>query len=152
MKSPNSGNFSNKNHSALSQQAHIETEERVRYSETDRMGIAHNKHYFEWFEIGRTEYCRGKNIPYGKIEEQGYYLVVVEAHCRYKRALRYDDIFIIRSSIKSITPKRIQFQYELLSKKDRTLIASGYTVHIVTNAKAEVCALPPVMLDKLKGK
>ncbi len=149
MKSPNSESSSNKNRTVLGQQTFIETEERVRYSETDRMGIAHNKNYFGWFEIGRTEYFRKKKIPYEKIEAQGYYLVVAEAHCRYKKALRYDDKFIIQSTLKDATPKRIVFQYELF-KKDRTLIASGYTIHIVTNAKAEVCALPSDILDQIK--
>jgi len=82
----------------------IELEERVRYSETDQMGVAHNKNYFEWFEIGRTEYCRQKNIPYKDIESQGYYFVVVEAFCKYKKPLRYDDVFLIRVSLEEITP------------------------------------------------
>jgi acyl-CoA thioester hydrolase len=151
MKSPSSESSSNKNRKVSGKQIFIETEERVRYSETDRMGIAHNKHYFEWFEIGRTEYCRRKNIPYEKIEAQGYFLVVVEAQCRYKKALRYDDKFIIQSTLKDATPKKVVFQYKLLSKKEKTLIASGYTIHIVTNAKAEVCSLPASILDKIKN-
>ena len=129
----------------------IEIEARVRYSETDRMGLAHNKNYLEWFEIGRTEFCRQRGLPYEKIEALGFYLVVVEAFCKYRRPLRYDDIFTIRVSQRDITPKRVVFDYELLTQPDRKLIASGYTVHIVTNAKAEVASWPEQIWKKIGG-
>ncbi len=128
----------------------IEIEERVRYSEVDRMGVAHNKNYFEWFEIGRTEYCRQKNIPYKSIEEKGYYLVVVEAFCRYRKPLRYDQKFLMRISLKEATTKKLVFTYELLTKEDKKSIASGYTVHIVTNSEAKACSLPSEIMDKIR--
>lgn len=127
----------------------IEIEERVRYSETDQMGVAHNKNYFEWFEIGRTEFCRKKGISYKAIEARGFYLVVVEAFCKYKKPLRYDEVFVVRVSLREITPKKAVFDYELLTKEERKIIATGYTVHIVTNAKAEVSTLPEELLKKL---
>ena len=113
------------------------------------MAVAHNKCYFEWFEIGRTEYCRQKGIPYKDIEARGFYLVVVEAFCRYKKSLRYDEDFLIRVSLKEITPKKAVFDYELLSKKDKKLVATGYTAHIVTDAKSNVFPLPPDIIEKL---
>lgn len=129
----------------------IDIEERVRYSEVDRMGVAHNKVYFEWFEIARTEYCRQRDIPYKDIEEQGYYLVVVEACCKYKKPLGYDEKFIIRVSLEEITPKKVVFSYELLTGREKKLIASGYTVHLVTNSEARVISLPPEILNKIQG-
>jgi acyl-CoA thioester hydrolase len=120
----------------------VEIEERVRYSETDQMGVAHNKVYFEWFELGRTEFCRQRGVTYKEIEAQGFYLVVVEAHCRYRRPLRYDQTFIIRISLRESTPKKFVFDYKLLTKEERTLVAEGYTVHIVTNQRSEVMPLP----------
>ncbi|MGB8951325.1 MAG: thioesterase family protein [Candidatus Aminicenantales bacterium] len=129
---------------------YIEIEERVRYSETDQMGVAHNKTYFEWFELGRTEYCRRKNISYKEIEAKGLFLVVVEAFCRYKKPLRYDDLFLIRTSLQEITPKKAVFAYELRTKDNQRLIAHGYTIHIVTNAKAEVDSLPEEILNQMK--
>jgi len=129
----------------------IQVEQRVRYSETDQMGIAHNKCYFEWFEISRTEYCRQKNIPYKDIEAKGYYLVVAEAYCRYKKPLRYDEKFLIRVSAGDVSPKKVVFIYKLLTMKEKKLIASGYTVHIVTNSKAQVCSLPEDILEKFKN-
>ncbi len=129
----------------------VEIEERVRYSETDQMGVAHNKVYFEWFELGRTELCRQRGVTYKEIEAQGFYLVVVEAHCRYRRPLRYDQTFIIRISLRESTPKKFVFDYELLTKEERTLAAEGYTVHIVTNHRSEVTPLPDHLRAKIAG-
>ena len=129
----------------------VEIEERVRYSETDQMGVAHNKSYFEWFEIGRTEFCRRKGIPYKEIEAQGFYLVVVEAFCKYRKPLRYDQTFIIRVTLREATSKKVVFDYEILTKEDRNLLASGYTVHIVTNARGEVSPLPTPVLDRISA-
>ena len=126
----------------------IETIERVRYSEVDQMGVAHNVSYFEWFEIGRTEFCRKKLIPYGEIEKKGYYFVVAEAFCRYRRPLRYDEEFIIRTSLDEISNKKAVFSYQLLRKEDRSLIAEGYTVHVVTNSKGDVTPLPDEIFEK----
>jgi len=100
--------------------------------------------------IGRTEYCRQKNIPYKDIEAKGYYLVVAEAFCRYMRPLRYDEKFLIRISLEDIKPKKIIFTYELLTWKEKKLIATGYTVHVVTDSKAKVCSLPDDILDKIR--
>lgn len=130
----------------------VEIEERVRYSETDQMGVAHNKSYFEWFEIGRTEFCRRKGIPYKEIEAQGFYLVVVEAFCKYRKPLRYDQTFIIRVTLREATSKKVVFDYEILTKEDRNLLASGYTVHIVTNARGEVSPLPTPVLDRISAE
>ena len=150
-KSQSSQNFSNKTALNTGENNFIEFEEIVRYSETDQMGVAHNKNFFEWFEIGRTEYCRQKNIPYKDIEARGFYLVVIEAFCKYKKPLRYDEKFIIRVFLKSITPKKIEFAYELVTKDEKKLIASGHTVHIVTNSRAKTCSLPPHIIDRLKA-
>jgi acyl-CoA thioester hydrolase len=120
----------------------VEIEERVRYSETDQMGVAHNKAYFEWFELGRTEFCRRRGVPYREIESLGFYLVVVEAFCKYRRPLRYDQAFVIRVTLRDSTPKKFVFDYELLTGEERTLVATGYTVHVVTNGRGEVTALP----------
>jgi len=150
-KSQSSEKLSSKTPSNRGKKNFIEIEERVRYSEVDKMGVAHNKNYFEWFEIGRTEYCRQKNIPYKSIEDQGYYLVVVEAFCKYKKPLRYDEKFKIRVFLKEITSKKVIFGYELVNRKEKKLIASGYTVHIATNSKAKVCSLPPLIIEPLKA-
>jgi acyl-CoA thioester hydrolase len=129
----------------------IEVEERVRYSETDQMGVAHNKSYFEWFELGRTEFCRQKGIPYKDIEALGYYLVVVEACCKYRKPLRYDQVFVIRVRLREITAKKVIFDYWLLTTEDKKIVAAGSTVHIVTNSQGQVRLLPEEMVRKIAG-
>ena len=146
-----SGKYGNRFTPNLNKKDFIEFKERVRYSEADKMGVAHNKNYFEWFEIARTEYCRQKNIPYKDIEAKGYYLVVAESFCRYKMPLRYDEEFMIRVWAEEIKPKKVVFSYELLTEEEKILIASGYTVHVVTNSKAQVCSLPEEILRKFKS-
>ena len=130
----------------------VETEERVRYSETDQMGVAHNKSYFEWFEIGRTEFCRKRGIPYREIEARGFYLVVVEAFCKYRKPLRYDQAILIRVTLREATSKKVIFDYEILGLPDRPLVASGYTVHISTNARGEVRPLPESILERITSE
>ncbi len=127
----------------------IEVTERVRYSETDQMGVAHNKNYFEWFEIGRTEFCREKKIPYKSIEEQGIYLVVVESFCQYKKPLRYDERIIIQVKLGEASPKKIVFEYVIFSSDKNRVAAQGRSVHVPTNSKARVIPLPEGILQKL---
>ena len=115
------------------------------------MGVAHNKSFLEWFEIGRTEFCRQRQIPYKDIEAQGYYFVVVEAFCRYKKPLRYDQEFLIRVTLDEISSKKVVFGYKLLTIQDKSLVASGYTVHLVTNRESKVCSLPARLLERLKN-
>jgi acyl-CoA thioester hydrolase len=148
---PNSASSANSPVRTQGEKPFILVDERVRYSETDQMGVAHNKNYFEWFEIGRTEFIRQRKIPYKEIEKLGYYLVVVEAFCRYKRPLRYDDCFLIRVALDELTPKKAVFSYLLLTKDEQKSIASGYTVHIVTDAKGKVTVLPEEILGKIKA-
>ncbi len=81
----------------------VETEFRVRYAETDAMGIAHHSNYFVWFEAGRTEYTRVAELPYRDIEETGVRLVVVEAFAQFHRAARYDDVLIVRTTLREVT-------------------------------------------------
>jgi acyl-CoA thioester hydrolase len=149
--SPNSESSLNRDYARPLVPPFIEIEERVRYSETDQMGVAHNKSYFEWFEIGRTEYCRRKNIPYKEIEALGYYLVVAEAFCRYKKPLRYDERFLIRVALQEMTAKKAVFGYELRAIGGDQLIAHGYTVHIAVDKNGEVRSLPEDLVKKIKA-
>jgi acyl-CoA thioester hydrolase len=150
-KSPSSEKSTIKSHPSLSPQDYTEIKETVRYSETDRLGIAHNKNYFEWFELGRTEFVRSKGIPYAEIEALGFYLVVAEACCRYKRPLRYDESFFIRTGLSEMTSKKTVFAYELVTGDGQHLIASGYTVHISTDKDGKVTPLPPEIVEKIRG-
>ena len=142
---------SSPNNSPDSAPRFLEFRERVRYSETDRMGVAHNKSYFEWFELGRTEFCRSRGLPYSDIEARGFYLVVAEALCRYLKPLRYDDEFVIRVALSEATGRKIVFLYELAAAEGG-LVATGRTVHVPVNKRAEVCSLPEEILAKIKDE
>lgn len=107
--------------------------ERVRYGETDQMGVAYHGAYAQWFEIGRTHYCKSKGIVYRELEESGYGLVVVEMFISYKRPLRYDDEFEIHTFIEDINKKMIKFGYKIF--KDSETCASGYTKHLFISMK-----------------
>jgi acyl-CoA thioester hydrolase len=151
MKSPNSEHPSKKSVSSPNNKSCVETKERVRYSETDQMGVAHNKNYFEWFEIGRTEFCRKKGFSYRDIEEKGYFLVVAESFCRYKKPLTYDEEISIRVYLRESTPKKFIFDYTITSLQKGHVAAQGYTIHVPTDKKAKVTPLPSEIYNKIKA-
>jgi acyl-CoA thioester hydrolase len=149
--SPSSASSTNNSRPHPAHASALPFELRVRYSETDQMGIAHNKAYLDWFEIGRTEFCRRQGLTYKAIEERGYYLVVVEAFCRYKKPLRYDEPFVVWTSLREITPKKAAFAYELRTPDKTVLIAEGHTVHIAVNRGGTVTPLPADILEKISA-
>jgi acyl-CoA thioester hydrolase len=103
---------------------------RVRYAETDQMGVVHNAVYLVWFEIGRTEYCIERGFPYSRIEEEGAVLVVAESVVRYKKPAHYDDLVTVRTTISRMKPKVVTFSYQVLQHSTGDLIAEGETVHV----------------------
>ncbi|MGH9523492.1 MAG: acyl-CoA thioesterase [Terriglobales bacterium] len=120
-----------------------ETTIRVRYAETDQMGVVYHANYFIWFEVGRVELLRQIGFSYREMEEQDQcFIAVVEARCRFKAPARYDDEIRIRTSIKHVRNSFIQFDYEAVRASDGTLLAEGDTMHIVTDATMEKRALP----------
>lgn len=102
---------------------------RVRYKETDQMGVVYNGNYFTWFEIGRVEFLRSLGIRYLDLEKMGVYAAVAEAYCKYIRPAKYDDEIVIKTKIKRLTDVRLEFEYSLYRKEDNELLATGYTVH-----------------------
>jgi acyl-CoA thioester hydrolase len=91
-----------------------ELELRVRYAETDQMRVAHHASYLVWFEAGRTEFIRACGRSYAQLEEDGWLLVVIEAHCRYRHPARYDDVLTLRTRLRELGPARLSFGYELV--------------------------------------
>jgi len=108
---------------------------RVRYSETDQMGVVYYANYLDWFEVARTEFCRLMGIPYSKWEEDGLILPVVESHCRYKHPARYDDQIQLWCRITDVRIYSVTFEYRLLRASDYKLIAEGWTKHGCTDCK-----------------
>lgn len=104
---------------------------RVRYAETDQMGIVYHSNYLIWFEVGRSELLRELSLPYTLFEEQGLGLAVVEANCRYRKPTHYDDELVIVTEMESITRKTVIFLYRVY--RQETLLAEGKTVHVFIN-------------------
>lgn len=104
---------------------------RVRYSETDQMGIVYHANYLVWFEVGRSELFRELNLPYTQFEEQGLGLAVIEANCRYRKPSRYDDELVIITEIDHMSSRSARFSYRVY--REETLLAEGKTVHVFIN-------------------
>ena len=120
-----------------------ETRLRVRYVETDQMGVVYHTNYLIWFEVGRVEFLRQLGFIYRDMErEDGCYIAVVDARCRYKVPARYDDQILVRTFFKNLRASLIHFGYEILREPDMTLLAEGETTHIVTDAQLQRRELP----------
>lgn len=117
-----------------------ETEIRVRYQETDNMGVVYYANYLVWFEIARTEYLRSCGISYRQIEKRGLYLMVVSASCKYKSPARYDDVVRIQSWISALKNSSLRFEYNLFVGEK--LIATGESVHVFTNESRKPVRIP----------
>ena len=117
-----------------------ETEIRVRYQETDNMGVVYYANYFIWFEVARTEYLRSAGISYRQLEEKGMYLMVAGASCQYKSPAKYDDVVRIQTWISKMKNSSLDFAHKLYIG-DR-LIATGESVHVFTNRVGRPIRLP----------
>ncbi len=120
-----------------------ETEIRVRYAETDQMGIVHHSNYLIWFELGRSEFCRARGFSYKDMEEKDNALMVVgESYVRYKSPAYYEDLLTVRTKVGEVRSRSIRFNYEIYRAADETLLAEGETLHLVTDANKKVRILP----------
>lgn len=104
---------------------------RVRYSETDKMGIVYHANYLVWFEVGRSELFRELDLPYTQFEEQGLGLAVIEASCRYRKPAHYDDELVITTEVEHMSPRSARFCYHVY--REEILLAEGKTVHAFIN-------------------
>ena len=115
---------------------------RVRYSETDQMGVAYYGNYFTWFEVGRVELCRALGFEYKQMEiEDDTFIVVVEANCRYKRPARFDDVLVVRTRVAGSNRRTVRFGYEILNPSGET-IATGETAHVICDRQGRPRSLP----------
>lgn len=122
---------------------------RVRYAETDRMGVVYYVNYLVWFEVGRTEWLRDAGWNYRDMEREGVSLPVIEAHCEYRQPARYDDEIDIRTRATLLTPVRIRFDYEVLLAEDGAVAAAGHTIHAALDPGGRPCRLPARVRDML---
>jgi acyl-CoA thioester hydrolase len=125
----------------------IVTELRVRYAETDQMGVVYYANYLVWFELGRVEFMRSLGFDYKQMEvEDGCILPVVEANCRYRAPARYDDVILIEAWPVILRGSLLKFAYRVIraasAREPQLLLAEGETVHIVCDASMQKCLMP----------
>ena len=126
---------------------------RVRYAETDQMGVVYYANYLVWFEIGRTDFCLQHGFAYRAMEqEDGLYIMVAEARCRYKAPARYDDEILIRTRVTGMRKRVLIFGYEIYRQRTDELIAEGETVHVITDRDGRPRTLPDKYRGLLLGK
>ena len=115
---------------------------RVRYAETDRMGVVYYAHYFVWFEVGRTDLLRESGWSYREMEVDGFALPVIDASCAYRESAKYDDEIEVRTVGTMMSPVRVQFTYEIVRAADGAILATGSTVHATVDRRGRPCRLP----------
>jgi acyl-CoA thioester hydrolase len=116
---------------------------RVRYAETDQMGVVYHSNYLIWFEVGRVEIMRSLGFDYKQMEaEDDCYLVVAEVQCRYHHPARYDELLTVRTRILAAKNRMLKFGYELFRQSDQKLLATGYTTHISCRRDGHVKHFP----------
>src|ERR1700751_683114 len=116
---------------------------RVRYAETDQMGVVYHANYLVWMEIGRVELVRSRGFNYKELEEaEGLYLTVVEANCRYLYPARYDEEIVVETEIVKATPRMMEFAYRMRSAGLERVLAEGYTKHMWLNREFRPAKLP----------
>ena len=129
----------------------VETTVRVRYAETDAMGIVYHTNYIVWFEVGRGEYMRQRGGTYRKWENDGFYLPVTEVDARFIAAARYDDVVVIRTSVAEVRSRSVTLFYEIVMEKTGQVLVTGQTKHLCTDLEGRIRRLPPDLILALSG-
>lgn len=126
----------------------VETELRVRYSETDRMGIVYHGAYVTWFEVGRTEFCRAAGFPYRQMEDAGLLILVTRVECVYRSPARYDDSVRVRARLTELSGRGVAFAYEVVDRVGR-LLAEGSSRHVFADAAGKPTRAPSEVVKAL---
>ena len=127
-----------------------ETPVRVRYAETDQMGVVYHANYLVWFEIGRVEFIRQTGLDYAAMEREGAMIAVVEATARYKAPARYDDELFVRTSLVGYRGPIVRFRYQVVRSSDELLLCEGETTHIVVGRDMKKRDLPEKYAERFR--
>jgi acyl-CoA thioester hydrolase len=130
----------------------VETTVRVRYAETDAMGVVHHASYIVWMELGRTEALRASGLPYTAIEARGFFVVLSHLDVRYLASARYDDLVVVRAGLEAVRSRQVVFRYELRLAERGTVLVEARSEHIVVDrATGRPARLPEDLLGALRG-
>ena len=130
----------------------VETTVRVRYAETDAMGVVYHTNYLIWFEVGRGEYMRQKGGDYAAFEAQGFYLPVSEVDARFIAPARYGDLVTIRTWVEELRSRSLTLAYEAVMQETGQVLVTGYTRHICTDREGLIKVIPREMMELLGGR
>lgn len=119
---------------------------RVRFADTDPMGVVYHARYFEWFEAARTELIRSTGISYKEIEKEGLSLPVIEVHCRYHRVVTYDELIRIKTRLAYFDRVKMRLEYQVCGENDEEIRVAGYTIHCFTNQEGKPVRAPERMI------
>jgi len=129
----------------------ITVEEKVRFVETDMMGVVHHANYFRWFEMGRVEYLRQADVYLLDLMADGIVFPITHVDCKYQSSAKFDDIILIETFLAELSPVKMIFTYEVFRREDRILLASGSTQSVFTDNKGKIIRLPKKYYEKLQS-
>ena len=134
----------------MSKEPVVEVTLRVRYAETDAMGIVHHTNYIVWFEVGRGEYMRQQGGDYAQLEAQGHYLPVIEVQARYLAPARYGDLVTVKTRVEEARSRQVTFAYEVVMAETGQLLATGRTKHFCVDEEGAIKTIPQAMRELLR--
>jgi acyl-CoA thioester hydrolase len=124
-----------------------ETKIKVRYVETDQMGIVHHSNYYAWFEVGRTEFIKESGMTYRQMEEENIMIPLVESKCKYIIGAKYEDELTVKTRIEELNGAKVIFSYEVVRDEDSAVLAKGSTVHAFVNKSFKIINLKKINPD-----
>ncbi len=127
-----------------------EAQVRVRYAETDQMGVVYHANYLVWFEVGRAELMRALGMEYKDLEREGCGIAVVEAMCKYRAPAKYDDELKVRTRVIGARGPVVRFGYEVVRVADGVTLCTGYTVHVVVGADMKKRTMPEKYAERFR--
>lgn len=129
-----------------------ETQIRVRYAETDQMGVVYHSNYFPYFEAARAESIRHLGFTYADMEKMGVIMPVVDVHCRYLRPAKYDDLLTVKTMLKELPlHHKIEFHQEVYNEQQELLVVGKITLYFMEANGMKRTTMPPLLLEKLQS-
>jgi acyl-CoA thioester hydrolase len=123
---------------------------RVRYADTDQMGVVYHSNFLVYFEVGRADYFRQFGFTYKDLEKENVFMPVTESYCKHYSSAEYDDELLVLTRLEMISRLQIKFLYEIVRKRDEKKMAEGFTIHVPVNGDGKPCRIPAVYREALQ--
>lgn len=129
----------------------IAVRDKVRFVETDLMGVVHHSNYLRWFEMARVEYLRAANVLLPELIAQGIVFPIVEVQCKYRQSAHFDEIIRVEATLSEFSRAKLCFSYRVLRDADDVLLAEGATQNVFTNIDGRIIRLPQLYYDRINA-